>query len=118
MGLCDWYARFSKAILSGLRVNVYQRGGAVMLRMSYRPQVHTNKRTGEEGPKTKNAVVHQMVVKFNNAGTKIAGIENYFDSHLVWDEFFDIDRATKRTIMKFSHAASHALSGLQYTIAG
>jgi len=37
-----------------------------------------------------------MVVRFNNAGTRIAGINNYFDSHLVWDEFFDIDRATKR----------------------
>ena len=102
VGLCDWYARFHKAILSGLRVNMYQRGGVVMLRLSYRPQVHRNKRTGEDGPKTKNTVVHQMVVRFNRAGTRIAGINNYFDSHLVWDEFFDIDRGTKRAVMKFS----------------
>ena len=104
VGLCDWYARLQKAILSGLRADMYQRGNLVMLRLTYRPQVQKDKRTGEDGPKTKLAVLQQMVVRFNKAGRKIAGIDNYFDNHLVWDEFFDIDRATKRTPMQFSYS--------------
>ena len=85
----------AKAILSGLRANMYQRGNLVMLRLTYRL------------PKTKLAVLQQMVVRFNKAGRRIAGIDNYFDNHLAWDDFFDIDRATKRTLLSFDAGSSY-----------
>jgi len=88
-GVCEWYSRSYQHHLSGLSTSMYQRGDKVMLRLSYRPQLPGN------GPTTKATCLHQQVVKFNKEGTKIMGIDNYFDQSTAWDEFFDLEKAAE-----------------------
>lgn len=89
-GVCDWYAKSYGHHLLNLSFFWYQRGNDVLLRMSYQPQV-----VGTKGPATSEPALHMMLAHFNDDGSLISGIENFFDSHHVWDEFHDLDTIYK-----------------------
>lgn len=81
-GVCEWYTKEYSHIKTELKTDMYARGDDVMLRLKFRPQGLF------DGPVTKDAVLQQMVVKFNKDGSQVRGIDGYFDRQDVWDQFY------------------------------
>jgi len=89
-GVCKWYQGEYHHLLKDLTIDMYQRGDDVLVRQRYRPQVLNH------GPSTTDFVIQEMLVKYNKEGTKITGIEHFFDRTDVWDEMVELDLYGKR----------------------